>query len=660
MYKSNELHKACLGNTQSQGGLNINEFVIELKNAFSYFNIDKNIEFVLRSDLYKYCDELKSLLNKSSIVDIESPLITIPIKFSFSPNPDIFNMDIKPISTEQYLNDLGINLDLNLEIEKGNEEKSVLLNDTDSDVISELYTIFNRINEDKRLLLNNNNIKMYTDIDVTSDDNLIGSGTYSKVYEKNIDEENMILKFYINFNFNNIVYNNDIFKELVILTHLNKYTNSAVKLYGIKINEKNCFMVYEKFGKSLDIINSEKRKFSFEQYKKIFYNILNAFNQIYEVGVIHGDLKLQNILMDDDLEIKIIDFGLSVFLGFGPNLIVSNDLITTKNCYLDSDTFKTYQTESYSIAQIFIQLILSDHGYYYKNNKFHDIGDELTHEQINKYVKIKMENKYNDFIDLMNKLTDSDIIKRISAKEALKMDFFKEQHGGLIENITYTEKDFEDKNFEFKYVDDIISNVSKITIYLNEYNYDINEDNLIVLIKTLLNKEFTFETIFNTLYQLRKRNVNINNVKEKNKEFVIFETLLHIYTIQNNDFNYQYSEDMFKTNYKKMSISVTNNLLKNDIVFDYILINSMIEYIKVIFNHIIKIDFDEKKYMLLLCLCIMLNDSGNLNIGDLCMYVLNSMYKDDLIYSEYAERNNYGEYLLDNNFIYLKDYIIFY
>jgi mitogen-activated protein kinase 1/3 len=43
----------------------------------------------------------------------------------------------------------------------------------------------------------------------------------------------------------------------------------------------------------------------------IFYNLLCAMNFIHSTNVMHRDIKAQNILIDEDCNIKICDFGLS-------------------------------------------------------------------------------------------------------------------------------------------------------------------------------------------------------------------------------------------------------------------------------------------------------------------------------------------------------------
>ena len=45
---------------------------------------------------------------------------------------------------------------------------------------------------------------------------------------------------------------------------------------------------------------------------KLFYKILEPIREIHKKGIIHRDIKPSNIIIDENLEIKIIDFGSSI------------------------------------------------------------------------------------------------------------------------------------------------------------------------------------------------------------------------------------------------------------------------------------------------------------------------------------------------------------
>lgn len=45
--------------------------------------------------------------------------------------------------------------------------------------------------------------------------------------------------------------------------------------------------------------------------KKVAFQLLCGLNHIHKSGLIHRDLKPNNVLINDNLDVKICDFGLS-------------------------------------------------------------------------------------------------------------------------------------------------------------------------------------------------------------------------------------------------------------------------------------------------------------------------------------------------------------
>jgi serine/threonine protein kinase len=52
--------------------------------------------------------------------------------------------------------------------------------------------------------------------------------------------------------------------------------------------------------------------------RQVFRQILDGLNYLHEAGVVHRDMKLENMLFDDLVNVKICDFGMmKVFAGQG-------------------------------------------------------------------------------------------------------------------------------------------------------------------------------------------------------------------------------------------------------------------------------------------------------------------------------------------------------
>ena len=74
----------------------------------------------------------------------------------------------------------------------------------------------------------------------------------------------------------------------------------------------NVFVVMEVFGQDLKTILTHSSKCLTEKHVGlIIYNITCALKFLHSTGVMHRDIKTANILVDEDCNIKICDFGLS-------------------------------------------------------------------------------------------------------------------------------------------------------------------------------------------------------------------------------------------------------------------------------------------------------------------------------------------------------------
>lgn len=65
-------------------------------------------------------------------------------------------------------------------------------------------------------------------------------------------------------------------------------------------------------GSNLCSYVKAKRKLSEEEARQILFQLLQALEYIHSQHIAHRDIKLENVLFDEDHNIKLIDFGFSV------------------------------------------------------------------------------------------------------------------------------------------------------------------------------------------------------------------------------------------------------------------------------------------------------------------------------------------------------------
>src|SRR5690606_11688691 len=112
---------------------------------------------------------------------------------------------------------------------------------------------------------------------------------------------------------------NNIYQEIKIL-NLIKH-NNIVKLYDIFDTNNKIYIILELcLGCNLyDLLNNYKNfnnKNYLNEYETayIIYILTNTIDYIHNHGIVHRDLKLENILLTNNGIIKISDFGLSHYL----------------------------------------------------------------------------------------------------------------------------------------------------------------------------------------------------------------------------------------------------------------------------------------------------------------------------------------------------------
>ena len=99
-------------------------------------------------------------------------------------------------------------------------------------------------------------------------------------------------------------------REIAILKKLNHY--NTIKLYNIIQNDEFIFFIQEYIsGKELLHYIENTYNLSEKDICKLYQQIISGIEYMHEMGIVHRDLKLENILLNYKKDIKIIDFGLS-------------------------------------------------------------------------------------------------------------------------------------------------------------------------------------------------------------------------------------------------------------------------------------------------------------------------------------------------------------
>ena len=157
-------------------------------------------------------------------------------------------------------------------------------------------------------------IKLPAKIDNYKIEETIGEGTYGKVKLATHIKLNEKVAIKI-INKKKLINKGDherIKNEFQIITKLNH--PNILKAFEVFEDEINYYIVMERpaIGDLFNYICS-KGRLSMDETSFIFYQIVNGIQYLHKNNIVHRDMKPENIMLTEDMIVKIGDFGLSKY-----------------------------------------------------------------------------------------------------------------------------------------------------------------------------------------------------------------------------------------------------------------------------------------------------------------------------------------------------------
>ena len=293
--------------------------------------------------------------------------------------------------------------------------------ENNSKEIQEIYQVKNIL---KKISFFNENFEI---------NDYIGSGAESKVYSiyNKKSKKHLALKYIIN----NSKYKKNINESKISSKLKNK---NIIDFKGcLNSKEDNSeFIILEnaKYGNLRDFQKKILKKECFsESFLCLFsYQILNGLYHCHQNKIAHMDIKPQNIVIDEYLNPKIIDFSVSLdYSNKKPNDKIQLPFRGT-NFYMPSEVINSKEIEYKNLNKVDayalgVLLFKMAYGYYPFNLQY---GDENNYKIINQKINCEYEIKKNKnlssyFIDFISKLLNKDINKRMNIYEALRHQWIK-------------------------------------------------------------------------------------------------------------------------------------------------------------------------------------------------------------------------------------------
>jgi len=216
--------------------------------------------------------------------------------------------------------------------------------------------------------------------------------------------------------------------EIKIMQKL-RYNKNIVKLLEFFENEKYYFIIMENvIGGNLFTSINKMGYLPESLSKKIFKQLIETIKYIHSKGIVHRDIKPDNILLNLNNEIKLCDFGVSKEIKKG---ILIKDICGTPAFIapeiLLNKPYNPYMTDIWSCG---IVLYLMSTGIFpFNGYNEHQLNKNILSGKFN-----KMNNVSNELIDLINKILELNPNKRISIDEILKHPWLNTNENNDINN----------------------------------------------------------------------------------------------------------------------------------------------------------------------------------------------------------------------------------
>lgn len=255
--------------------------------------------------------------------------------------------------------------------------------------------------------------------------NYIGSGSESKVYKGKVkkNNKNIIIKIIDN------EQSHDNKNELEISSKLRH--KNIINNYFSHIDNNICYMIMEnaEFGNINDFMkNIIKQTYLSEQMLcYLAYNILNGLIYCHRNKIAHMDIKPNNIVVDKFINIKIIDFSISLnYHKYKPSDKIKLSLKGT-NFYIPIEVIAKQRIQCkdlnkidiYSFGVLLYFLAFQKYPYNLEKNDADDY-DKIYNNIYKNDIGLDNENKEFSlaFYDFLSKIIEKDIYKRIDIYEA--------------------------------------------------------------------------------------------------------------------------------------------------------------------------------------------------------------------------------------------------
>ncbi|KAI9698290.1 MAG: hypothetical protein M1820_007560 [Bogoriella megaspora] len=142
--------------------------------------------------------------------------------------------------------------------------------------------------------------------------------------------------------------------------------------------------------------------------RKIFVQVANAIHHLHtKAGVVHRDIKDENVILDGEGNIKLIDFGSAAYIKNGPFDVFVGTIDYAAPEVLAGGSYTGPPQDLWALGILLYTIV-------YKENPFYSIDEIMDHDLRVPYILSE------DCIDLIRLMLNRDVEQRIVIEDVLK------------------------------------------------------------------------------------------------------------------------------------------------------------------------------------------------------------------------------------------------
>ena len=359
-------------------------------------------------------------------------------------------------------------------------------------------------------------------------------------------------------------------KEESLIMNSLKNCDNIIKYYGsyFSFKSKNIWLIFEYCppGSIYDLLNIIERPLIEQEISIIINDILNAMIYMHQLNIVHGHVKLTNILLTEKAVAKIGNFSKA-------NQLLNNSYKLTSKKSLDEKRDIKY--DIFLLGIICIELFKGNNDTFNRNNFINSIK---KNKNINSDSSIKLIEK--NFFSGKEQLCSKDFIDFV--KKCLEINSYLRPSAFELKNHPFIKNNSNPTNSEKLYFSNLIRfNIEKIEYQKKEKNYISNNS----LKKSNLN---------NTNNSLKKSNVNLNNTNNSIKKSINNNTDKNL----NSFYGYNFSIYSTKTKNsnlntnEKHSVNISNMTKDKNNENNTINVDKLAEFRMEQLKNDVQVDFD--------------------------------------------------------------------